>query len=345
MRSMSRAINLLSLCLMLTSLTGCASSGGVSGFLTNERVDLTPFAEYTVVMMGAADFGLTRDDTRLIREYIDLEDPRYDTYEKFSSELLGLMDSFVDYSVQVASLSDSMKTEQEIITAYATYLDRFKEPIVDRTSVSAEEFDQVVTNVRQQEKFLDALRYAQPAIDRVIGYGDSLVEETEDLLFEVAGDVEKAIDTDYQAVLRLSETLEDRKDQVADGLTDLARYQSGDTDALDSLRANPVLAGRGLVPDGGLDLEDIDKLDAFLVARLDHVRSLEADIANNLEEYRATHLELDQIYGSSMDQLARIRVAFIAWATAHHRMSKGETDPAKWLEAVMLPLRMYGAAN
>ena len=141
MRLISRSASLLSLCFALLLLTGCASSGGVSGVLTTERADLTPFAEYTVIMMGAADFGLTRDDTRLIREYIDLEDPRYDRYETLSSELVGLIDSLVDYSVKVASLSDSVKTEKEIIAEYATYLEQFKDPILERTSLSVEEFD------------------------------------------------------------------------------------------------------------------------------------------------------------------------------------------------------------
>jgi hypothetical protein len=344
MRLMSRAASLFFMCLMLTTVTGCAS-GGFTGALTNERADLTAFAEFTVVMMGQADFGLTRDDTRLIREYIDLEDPRYATYESLSSEVGGLIDNLVDYSVNVASLSESLQTEAEVVAAYATYLEQFKGRIVERTSLSEEEFEQVVANVRQQEVLLDALRSAQPAIDQVIRFGDSVVEQTEELLLQVASDVEKAIDADYASVLRLSETLEDRKDRVADGLTALDRYQSGDAGALDDLRTNPVLAGRSLVPEDGLDLAGIDSVDQFLVARLKHIRSLEADIANNLEEYRGTHGELDEIYGSSRDQLARIRTALIAWATVHHKMSKGVTDPAKWLEALTMPLVLYDAMH
>ncbi len=48
--------------------------------------------------------------------------------------------------------------------------------------------------------------------------------------------------------------------------------------------------------------------------------------------YRATHLELDDLYKDAQYEIRQIRLITLVWIRAHQKMASGIVSPAEWFD-------------
>ena len=87
----------------------------------------------------------------------------------------------------------------------------------------------MITDIRTQQKYLDALKAAEPLLNEVGRYGIALMEEDEKTINTVADDIETKINDEYQVMLNFKKLAEDQKEAVLQGLQLIRNfYHTGD---------------------------------------------------------------------------------------------------------------------
>lgn len=233
---MTRKLN-LALVLSVLVLSGCASLKG--GLTSTQQVDLTPFADQTISLVGGGEYSLPESvQAILIREFFDYQDPDFVELNELEGKADLLIRRVIAYSIQLVTLSESSKTEAERIAAYAEYLDALKKTSVmlEAWNIPPEDYDRIMTDIRGQEKLLEALRAAQPLINEINRLSGLLFDDMEMSLSNIVIKIESAIDTEYRDILTFYEIIESEKKGTIKGLQLLHEYRDANVESLDSLK-------------------------------------------------------------------------------------------------------------
>ena len=75
--------------------------------------------------------------------------------------------------------------------------------------------------------------------------------------------------------------------------------------------------------------------------RKDFGITIGTEITPDWETYRATHRELDQLYGKAIERLNKTRLMTLIWLRAHQKMAAGVQSPAEWFNINDLPSQMF----
>ncbi len=320
-------------------MVGCTTMK--KGFVSSERANLSPFAENTIVMLGESDYGLTKDETVRIRAYFDLDSPEALKLILLQQQVRSLNKGIVNYSVDVVSLSETKKTQKQQVAAFADYLITFEKPILTHLSITEEEYTRLLERIREQESLLGAFRAAQPVISSAARYGERVITEIEKATFALVLAMESKIDVHYAEILAYYQTLEDQKKSILHRLNLIQAYHSGDFQALKKLRAGFVIGSNEVIPGNKIISDDPADLEIRLMDRLNRIQKIGEQIAIDVEDYRESHRELDQLYERSLQDLSKARKAFMVWSRAHYKMALGLTDPAKWFDITDAPSELF----
>jgi hypothetical protein len=323
----------------ISLMVGCTTMK--KGFVSSEKANLSPFAENIIVILGESDYGLTKDETVRIRPFFDLDSPEALKLILLQQQVRSLNKGIVNYSVDVVSLSETKKTQEQQAAAFADYLHTFERPILTHLNLTVEEYTQLLERIREQESLLGALRAAQPVISAAARYGETNISEIEKATFALVLAIESKIDAHYAEILAYYQTLEDQKKSILHRLNLIQAYHSGDTRALKKLRAGFVIGSNEVIPANKIISDDPADLETRLMDRLNRIQKIGEQIAIDVEDYRESHRELDQLYERSLQDLSKARKTFMVWSKAHYKMSLGLTDPAKWFDITDAPSELF----
>jgi len=323
----------------ISLVVGCTTMK--KGFVSSERANLSPFAENIIVILGESDYGLTRDETVRIRSFFNLDSQEALKLILLQQQVRSLNKGIVNYSVDVVSLSETHKTQKEQVVAYADYIDTFEEPILTNLNISEEEYTRLLESIRKQESLLGALRTAQPVISAAARYGETIISEIEKATFALVLAIELRIDGHYDEILTYYQTLEDQKKAILHQLNLIQAYHSGESRALRKLRADFVIRSNVVISNNKIISDDPADLEIRLMDRLNRIQKIGEQIAIDVEDYRESHRELDQLYEHSLQDLSKARKTFMVWSKAHYKMSLGLTDPAKWFDITDAPSELF----
>jgi hypothetical protein len=180
----------------------------INALIKTFRDNLSPFAENIIVILGESDYGLTKDETVRIRPFFDLDSPVALKLILLQQQVRSLNKGIVIYSVDVVSLSETQKTQEEQVADFADYLDSFEKPILTHRKITEEEYARLLESIREQELLLGALRTAQPVISAAARYGGTIISEIEKATFALVLAIELKIDAHYAEILAYYQTLE-----------------------------------------------------------------------------------------------------------------------------------------
>jgi hypothetical protein len=323
----------------ISLMVGCTTMK--KGFVSSERANLSPFAEKIIVILGDSDYGLTKDETVRIRSFFDLDSPEALKLILLQQQIRSLNKGIVKYSVDVVSLSETQKTQKEQVAAFADYIDTFEKPIFTHLKITEEEYTRLLESIRKQDSLLGALRTAQPVISAAARYGETIISEIEMATFALVLAIESKIDAHNSEILAYHQTLEDHKKSILQRLNLIQAYHSGDSRALQKLRADFIIGSNDVISGNKIISNDPANIEYRLMDRLNRIQKIGEQIAIDVEDYRESHRELDQLYERSLQDLSNARKTFMIWSKAHYKMALGLTDPAKWFDIADAPSELF----
>ena len=297
------------------ALGGCATLSRKFG--GTQVVNLEPFADQTLALLGSLDYRLAPDDAFMLHEYMDFNDPSYlRLIELQESERIFLL-SLMNYSLEIVQLQESGQPETAQVRRYADDLHQavftFLDTVKVSTGMSRADYEQTIGQVRGQRTLLAALRAAKPLVHEFAQMQIRLMLELGERREEVVAHVNGRIDSVFAPAL-LYTALLDRETRAL-----MSDAHLGETIERGTSAQRQALQ---------------DKL-----SELKELREL---LAPEVERRADLRLRLARIGADYDTKTRRLGGAVLLWAQAHRKMSDGVTKPAEWFNPTGL---MWGAAK
>ncbi len=315
---------------LLSSLNGCA-------FYRSKLVDqpvenIGIFADHTMSMLSSVEIGVTRDETILIRRFLDGTSMEERRLIELDDQMQHAVHSIVLYSIELVNISESDQEEARQISQYADYITTFKDDMLLDEKIKADYFDSTIADVRSQETLLAALRAAQPLLNAAVVNAAIDLDLVADAINDVVLLVDTRIDEEYKELIRYRRKLEDEKASILTAFEEIYDAYREPVPDLSRLKASGTIWDPEMIPDKSPTLDDLSRIVEHLEARLTALHTVQNEIAEDWNEYIATHQELDRVGQQAGDRAKQMRIIMLAWVRAHQQMASGTRDPADWFD-------------
>jgi len=309
---------------------GCASYK--KNFKNKTVVNIGYFADSTITMLSNLDLSMSREETLLVRRFIDESAPEEQMVMQFDDQLKVDIGNMVRYSIEIVNIADSDLTETNKIYRYADYLVTFRDGLIEKHGVNFTLFDDTIEEVMAQTEFLEALRKAQPLLNAAVMAAALDVDELINAVEILSRKVDQRIDVEYADIIRYRAKLEREKFDVLTAFEIIYDAYRLDEPNLDALRDSGVIWTPEIIPEGRPTRDDLKNIGEHLHARLQALDIVQNEMRPNWEDYMATHRELDAVADQTIQSAHKARILMLTWVRAHQKMSSGTTDPAKWFD-------------
>lgn len=312
-------------CLLFASVTtGCSS------FKSKKRLDMGRFAEDMIAVAGEIQYSLGQRQAIYIRDYRDT--PELAPLEFQTKRAKSLVRGVIHYSIQLVTVGDSRKSGPEQASALAGYLENALQGVIggpeSALDLTPAEVDTILSDIRSQEKFLDAINAAQPVVDEVAIASGKIFDDTKAAMDIAVAAVRNRIEDRFHDVRVADQLLEQRQIQTVYNIAYLPKIRMGVPGALDSLLVREPSLPALVDTTGGLDASEIQRIEDRLLTILTRIREVRDQLQPDIEMYYKQQNELDMMENLWHAELRKARVSVVAWARAHKRMAQGITDPA-----------------
>lgn len=318
------------LLLTATMLSGCASYK--KKFKNKKVANIGHFADSTIAMLGSLDLQLNREDTLLVRRFLDMSAPEEMRVADLNTSLKKGMGNIVRYSIEIVNIAESDNTETNKLQLYADYLIFFQDSITAHEDIDFDIFDDTIEQIRQQTEFIEGLRKAQPLLNAVVLTGaleiDALIESIELL----SKKVDQNIDKQYADIIRYRAKLEREKFDILTAFELIYDAYRDDEPELSKLRDSRVIWTPEIIPEGRPDREDLKNIGEHLSSRMKALAQVQEEMKPNWEDYLSTHRELDSLVDETIHSAQYARIIMLTWVRAHQNMSAGIVSEADWFD-------------
>ena len=316
---------LLPLVLAAPLLAGCAS------FKSTQRLDVGPFAENTVGMIGEVQRATKPVVWTYLKKYETL--PSIREVRHAYAPARTLMRGVALYSTQIVSIYESDLPDPRKSQELARYLD---EAIRERLKANPRadlfltqgRLDSAVAKAMSSSTFIGALGAAQPVVSAALSYGNSIYDSLDTKIDLAAADIDARIEAEFAPLKRQLDVVSDLQLLTTGRYTLLARYRLGNDAALDSLRAQDREAAEAMPAGKRPSAAAIDATERRILSQLETTTALRADLEHQFEVYRAEQAELDAIRIQARESTRLGRITLILWARSHRNLAAGVTVPA-----------------
>jgi len=311
-------------------LSGCSTYK--EKFNSKKVVKIGYFADSTITMLSDLNLNLNRDDTLLVRRFIDETAPEEQLVIRLTGDLKKLLGDMVRYSIEIVNIAESDGSEINKIEAYADYIAQFRDNLAEQEVVAPQEFDSTIEDVRSQTEFIEALRKAQPLLNAAIMNAalrvDELVEAVETFSMKIDG----RIDEEYADIIRYRQKLEREKFDILTAFEIIYDAYRTPDPSLGELRDSGVIWTPEIIPEGRPAREDLKNIAEHLGNRMEALQVVQQAMKPNWDDYMAAQQELDELVDKGIGNVLHTRIILLTWMRAHQKMSSGVTDPAKWFD-------------
>jgi len=334
-----RVLKGLGLLYLVLALSGCAT--WKEKFQPKTQANVGIFADTTLSMLSQADLGFDRDEAVYVREFFDKagdEEKRLYHNNKATRKFIR---GIIKYSLELVVITETHETAADQIKAYADYISDFDDTILKKLGLEKDHYTEVIEEVRAQDKFMDALKKAQPIIHGASLLMNTLLDEKFDAIEDLALKLDQRIDERYAEVIRYQDALEKEKYTVLKSLGRVYLTFKGDTDAFDRLVNSGAIRKKGLIPQGRPSDDGLVTIAEHLMSRLKGLHLINTEIKPDWDNYRETHRELDKLHSQAINRLNKMRLVTLVWLRAHQKMAAGVQSPAEWFNINDLPSTMF----
>ena len=325
MRVVSWRFRELLLFAMASLLTGCAS------FKATRRLDVSPFAQNTVGLIGEVQRANRPLEWVYLKKYETL--PVVVDARRTYAPARELMRGIATYSTQIVSIYESPLSESRKAQELARYLDetiraRLKDnPRADEFLTQAE-LDKAVQGARSAATFMGALGAAQPVVAAALAYGNTLFDEMDTAIGRADQELSSRIEAENAPVKRERERLETLQVSEVTSYRLLTEYRMGSDSALDSLRAVDPEASEWLPAGKKPSTGSLDGAEKQLRERVDAIGQMHDKLDPQFAIYKAEQGELDDLRTQAREAARLGRITLITWARSHRNLANGIAVPA-----------------
>lgn len=325
-----RSIAPVLLAVVVAVTSGCTSYK--KNFKNKKVVDIGYFADSTITMLSNLDLSMNRDETLLVRRFIDDSAPEEQLVRQLDDQLKQDIGNMVRYSIEIVNIAESDLTETNKIHRFADYMVSFRDQVVEKHRLSLSQFDDTIEEVMVQTEFLEALRKAQPLLNNSVMAAALDIDELIKAVEVLSRKVDQRIDIEYADIIRYRAKLEREKFDVLTAFEIIYDAYRLDEPNLDALRDSGVIWTPEIIPEGRPTRDDLKNIGEHLHGRLQALDIVQNEMRPNWEDYMATHIELDSVADRTIQSAHKARILMLTWVRAHQKMSSGTTDPAKWFD-------------
>lgn len=308
----------------LGPLVGCATFGG------SRRIDLGPFSENTLGMIGQLQTFNRPTVWTHLEKYQAL--PSVVAAQQSVGRVRVLMRGVALYSAQVAALHDSPLSDDRKISELARYVEETIRPGLTTAApptlrLTQGYLDTLVSEIRRRKTFLKALGAAQPLVNLTVTAGDMLFDDLDETIQAASGDLSDHIEAEFGSLkLRVAELNEMHLASVR-SYARLQRYRGGDQAALDSLRRDDPVVGQMVPSRRSPNSRDLEAADAYIINRSTNIKALRDQLEPEFVVYRQNRAEMEMLR-TQADERARLgRAALFLWARSHRNLAAGIQVP------------------
>lgn len=314
---MSRSLRMAVLACALLSLAACSTFRGRRG------VDMAPFAENTLALVS--DVQVSAPQPVYVRSFM-IGQPDVVAARASGQKIRDLLRGITFYSLQVAAINSADLSEPQKASALARYLDEGLRAGIRSQQVNVglteAQLDSVLTVVRAQQTYLNALRAAEPMVTQVVTAADdvigSFMTQVRAAQFNVGADVER----DFGPHRANLDALRGLEAKAMHEYVLVSRARAGDNAAAAALRDSIRVPGGA-----GTSGEGLTRWDQDVSARLAQIRALRQQLQPEVDLYFTRMKELDEIVIAANTAGRHARAAIILWSRAHRNLAAGVALP------------------
>jgi hypothetical protein len=316
---------LLALVVLAPLAAGCAS------FKSTQRLDVGPFAENTVGMIGEVQRATKPVVWTYLKKYESL--PVIQDVREAYAPARTLMRGVALYSTQIVSIYESDLSESRKSQELARYLDeavreRLRSNRKADLYLTPGSLDSAVARARAASTFMGALSAAQPVVSAALSFGNSVYDSLDTKIDQAAGDVDRRIEMEFAPLKRQLAEVSDLELNATARYTWLSRYRLGVAAALDSIRAHDPEAADAMPAGKRPAAATLEATEKRILSQLEITSTLRGHLEQQFEEYRAEQTELDAIRIQAREATRLGRITLILWARSHRNLAAGVKVPA-----------------
>jgi len=314
----------------LTSIAVTLFLSSCATFQAKKKVNLAPFAENAVSIVGEIEYGLSKARAIHVRPFIG--GPASITYENQWKKLVRFLRGIVAYSVQVVTISQSSMSDEQKAEALSDYIADLSVPVINDPKldfrISKDEFKTMIKNIRNQDDYLAAMNAAQPVIDEMARLAELVIEDLKEAQNAARSEVVTKIEEYHAPVLKFRDSYKDwqgRTIQIADYLT---RWGLGEKEVEDSLLILDPTLKKYLQTGKPMTNEISGKIGKEVIERLQAGNVIQAQLLPEFEQYQKEMRELDELISIADRGTKQSKAAINIWRRSHQIMAAGITEPA-----------------
>ena len=195
------ATNHFTALILVSVLFGCASGGGK--FSSTVEANIGVFADNTIAMLRDAKLGFERDKTIYVREFVNMQGAEEQRLISVRHKLDDLFRDIIYYSLQLVAIAEAHDNEADRVAAYVDLLkpESTDDRVLEALGLDKVSYLEILEDVAKRERFLDALRSAQPILNGIARHADSNIADLGEAADDVVSVLGVRIDTAYEDVV------------------------------------------------------------------------------------------------------------------------------------------------
>jgi hypothetical protein len=330
---------------LAVALTLLASAGsGCSTFRGSRRLDMGPFGENTVQMVGEMQKFNRPAPWVYLKKYQG--HPAVMAVGPKLVALRTLMRGVAYYSMQVVALNESKLSEQKKLRELSRYLESAVRPLVPEdpdSTFSQEDLDAVAREVRSRESFMDGLAAAQPLVNAAQAWGLKIFDQFDEVVGAAAGTLNGELEAEFGPLKRNITELEALQERAMEGMTLIYKHRLGDPGAMAALRSLYPPVVEQLPPGKPPTAKQLNDAELELMAQLDRIRRLKEQLVPEFTIYKECQRELEGLRILNEERARLGRATLVLWARSHKNLGVGVPVPPV-IDVVGLVQKATGAA-
>jgi hypothetical protein len=306
-----------------------AATSGCSVFSSSRRLDMGPFGENTIQMVGEMQKFQRPAPWVYLKKY-----QAHPKVQAAGPDLLAmrvLLRNVAFYSMQVVALGESKLSEAGKVRELARYLQETVRPTIpddDATEAfSKNDLDDVIRDVRKKESFLEGLNAAQPLVAALQTSGLRIFDRFDDRVSEAAGAVGAEVEGEFAALKRNIKELEELQLRSMEGMTLLYRHRLGAAAALDELRRVYPPVAEHLPAGKAPTAKQLDAAELELMGQLERIKRLKDQLLPEFSIYKECQRELETLRILNEERARLGRATLTLWARSHKNLGMGVAVP------------------
>lgn len=323
--------NFLILSLVL-SLAACSLDGK---FEETQQINLAPFSENVTAMASELDYSFDNIRSLQTRWYFDVNSPKLKRLLNLEKLITNEIRFIVEYSSRIVYLSESNLPMVEKTTELSLFIKKMYARYANSKTltITAKQKSDIIASMTQQEKFLPALRAAQPFINELSRYVNRMLDQLKKAEKNLAFYLDKKIDTENKHLKSLILSLKKNEVEISNAVVLLNNYENGNDLAFDELKKSRVLLQQSMInTKKELSESQIGLLKKHLLNRLTENTNFFKQIEPSFNRYQLAQKELSSLVKEHDTEIRKIRLIFIAFASAHRKMASGIVKSAQWFD-------------